>query len=199
MICLNLQQKHNACCKYTQLWAGPVAEGGRACAYILCFYEFQGYMETNFITDNKAACLRRATPSQAEVFTIDLTGDGDTSAGAAPGIFNHAAKFCVEFYVLGYSADGDVDIYFIGTVVIDVFVFRRNEFYLGKISRIEEVNGFQVGVSLLVFCGDRIDIRGESHFGCHEIVSFRFYGGVKLREFAADVGDHHVSYFKLYF
>src|ERR1700754_922656 len=174
----------------------PPPWGGR---YILCFYKFEGYMETNFFADDEAAGFCCAAPAQTEVLTIDLTGDGDPGTGGSPWVFYHTAEFSVKFNVLSYAANGEVSVYFIRTVIVNVLIFCRDELHLGKICRIEEVGGLQMTVSLLVLCSERVNIYSKGHFGCLEIVSFRFHGSVKLREFAADVGDHHVFYLELYF
>src|ERR1700754_1824628 len=162
--------------------------------YILCFYEFQGYMETDFITDDKTAGFSCSAPAQAEDLTVDLPGDGDTGTGASIWVFYHTAEFSIKFNGLSYSADGEISVYFIRTVVVNVLIFCRNELHLGKICRIKEVGGLQVTVSLFVPCGERVYIYGKGHFSCHEIISFRFHGSVKLRELTADVGGHLVFY-----
>src|ERR1700754_2931771 len=101
----------------------PVA-GSDQPATTLCFYEFQSYMDTYIVADDEAACFCYTRPGKTELFTVDLAADGDTGPGVAIWILDHAAKFRIELDRFCNSADSEIAIYLIGTVIIHIFVFR---------------------------------------------------------------------------
>ena len=166
---------------------------------ILCFYEFQIGMQPDLIAHDQAAGFRDSVPVETEVLTVDLAIDRDAGAGIAPGILDDTAEFGLEFYGLCSVTDGQVAVYIIRAVVIDVLIFGGYEFQLRMLFRVEEIRGFQVGVALFGVGSDRIDVGGKFHLGGLEIFPFRFHRGVEFGKPAGNIRNHHVFYLEFHF
>lgn len=149
-------------------------------------------MDTDFVADDKAACFRYGMELQTVFFAIDLAADGDTRAGIAPGILYHASEFCIKLHLFGDVPDSEVAIYFIGAVVVHILDPGSGESDLWIFRALEKVRSMQMSVPLFVACCNGAYVDGEICPGRHKILVFRLYFGVKLRELAADGGDHHM-------
>ena len=149
-------------------------------------------MDTDFVADDKAACFRYGMELQTVLFTVDLAADGDTCAGIPPGVLYHASEFCIQLHLFGDVPDSEVAIYFIGAVVVHILEFGSGESDLWIFRALEEVRRMKMSVPLLVACCNRAYVDGEIYPGRHKILVFRLDLRVKLRELAADSGDHHM-------
>src|ERR1700722_16728411 len=85
---------------------------------VLPFHELQSYVDAYVVAHDQAAGLGHAVPAETEILSVDLAASCDAGAGVAPGVLDHAAKFRVQLYVLRNAMNGQVAVYFIGTVII---------------------------------------------------------------------------------
>src|SRR5579862_4326484 len=150
-------------------------------------------MNVHIITGNKTTGFCNRVPFQSKILSVDLSVNAETRTRVSPWIFDHTAKFDIEFYFFGNVTNGQVTIQFIRAVVVDILVFCRGEFYLRVLVCVKEIICLQVPVTLSISGCYRINIGREMYFCSGEIFVLGFRLHSEFGKRSAYVCNHHMS------
>src|SRR5699024_2439330 len=102
-------------------------------------------------------------PFHIPVMTVDFTFQNNRNAIVAPGIFHHAAVFCVQFYGLGNSIEGQITLD--GIFTISFFLYSgRFKVNTGIFFAMKEILALQMLVPVFIVSRDGLGFCIEKQF-----------------------------------
>ena len=155
--------------------------------------QFHFQRDRDLVAHQQAARLERHVPHQAEILPIDLRNRGRSRLHIAPGVFHFWRRpFDSQRDLPRHSVNRQVPNHL--PLAIRPCDLLRNERDLRILFHVQKVGALQVRVALFVPCvyAGRVNVR--LHPRVLRRVRIDYHGAADLREFAPDIGHHHVPY-----